>query len=248
MRGPESPPFRLPDLPSPVPPHPADGLLTPERARKYRQVLARRTGRLVIVVEDCHDSHNATAIVRTCDAFGVQRVCVVTTTNSFKLNPRICQGSQYYVDLDVFPHIDACYARLRADGFRILVTDLAQDAVVGPEALLPLLRDQPLAIVFGNEGRGVSAAAAAGADGAYLIPMVGFPQSLNLSVSVAITVHHLRHGDLAANRPGDLSPDQQSARYDAWVRRLKGDHVVEQTLGTPSQDRHGEPTDELRAR
>ncbi len=247
MRGPTSPRYRPDDLPSPIPPHPADELLTPERRHKYRQVLARRSRRLVIVVEDCHDPHNATAIVRTCDAFGLQRVCVTTARNSFKLNPKICQGSQFYVTLDVFPDITACYARLRADGYRILVTDLAADAVVGPEALKPLLAEQPLAIVFGNEGSGVTPEAVAAADGAYLIPMVGFPQSLNLSVSVATTVHHLRAEALAGNQPGDLSAAEQTALYDAWVRRLKGDGVVAAWRSRAGVDRDGQAVDEITA-
>ena len=121
------------------------------------------------------------------------------------------------------------------------------DAQVGPQALVPLLDERPLAIVFGNEGDGVSKAANEQADGAYLIPMVGFPQSLNLSVSVAITVHHLRAPMLAANEPGDLSPERQQALYDRWVRRLKGDEAVNAVV-TPGLDRHGEATQELRAR
>ena len=68
-----------------LPPHPLDELLTPERAAKYRAVLARRTRRLVVVIEDCHDPHNATAVVRTADAFGLQEVHVTTARSAFKV-------------------------------------------------------------------------------------------------------------------------------------------------------------------
>ncbi len=238
MRGPTGP-FSQVDLASPVPPHPADHLLTPERARKYRQVLARRSKRLVIVVEDCTDPHNATAIVRTCDAFGLSRVVVTTSRNTFKINPKVSQGSHYYVEVDVFPDITTAYAKLRADGFRILVTDLAADAVVGPDALRPLLAAQPLALVFGSESNGVSPEASAQADGCFLIPMVGFPQSLNLSVSVATTVYTLCGERLAANAPGDLTPAEQIALYDRWLRRHKGD-VVDRVLARDI-DKHGQP-------
>jgi tRNA (guanosine-2'-O-)-methyltransferase len=231
--------LRIPDVPSPVPPHPAEALLTPERARKYRQVLARRTRRLVIVVEDCHDPHNATAIVRTCDAFGLQRVVVTTARSGFKVNPKISQGSHHYVDVDVHADIRSAYAALRADGYRILVTDLAADAVIGPEALVPMLEQQPLALVFGSESDGVSAIASAEADGAFLIPMSGFPQSLNLSVSVAITVHTLRGRALAANQPGDLTAQEQTALFDRWLRQHKGDVV--QRLLARDIDRQGQP-------
>ncbi len=209
-------------LPSPVGEHALDHLLTPERARKYRQVLARRTGRLVVVVEDCYDPHNATAIIRTCDAFGIHRVAVTTGRNAFKVNPKISQGSHFYADLSVYPGIEEAYAALRARGVAIYVADLAAQAVIGPERLRPVLDAQPLALVFGNEGSGVSAAASALGDGHFLIPMVGFPQSLNLSVSVATALYALRSRELLADAPGDLSAEEQCACYDRWVRAHTG--------------------------
>jgi tRNA (guanosine-2'-O-)-methyltransferase len=244
MRGPTGP-FSLPDLPSPIPRHPAEELLTPERAHKYRQVLARRSKRLVIVVEDCHDPHNATAIVRTCDAFGLSRVVVTTANKGFKINPKISQGSHYYVDVEVHHEITAAYAKLRAEGYRILVTDLAADAVIGPDALKPMLAEQPLALVFGNESAGVSKAASEQADGCFLIPMVGFPQSLNLSVSVATTVYTLCGERLAANVPGDLSGPEQTALFDRWLRRHKGE-VVDRVLAR-DLDRFGTPVEVFKA-
>jgi tRNA (guanosine-2'-O-)-methyltransferase len=209
-------------LPSPVAEHALDHLLTGERASKYRQVLARRTGRLTVVVEDCYDPHNATAIIRTCDAFGVHRVVVTTGRNAFKVNPKISQGSHFYADLSVFPAIEEAYAALRARGAAIYVSDLAAQAVVGPERLRPLLAERPLALVFGNEGSGVSPAASALCDGHFLIPMVGFPQSLNLSVSVATALYALRSPELLADAPGDLEPEEQRACYDHWVRAHTG--------------------------
>jgi tRNA (guanosine-2'-O-)-methyltransferase len=209
-------------LPSPVGEHELDRLLTPERARKYRQVLARRTGRLTVVVEDCYDPHNATAIIRTCDAFGVHRVVVTTGRNAFKVNPKISQGSHFYADLAVFPGIEQAYAALRAKGVAIYVSDLAAQAVVGPERLRPQLAERPLALVFGNEGSGVSPRASALADGHFLIPMVGFPQSLNLSVSVATALYALRSQELLADAPGDLSAEEQRACYDRWVKAHTG--------------------------
>ena len=227
------------DLPSPVGPHPVDPLLTPERARRYRQVLARRTGRLVLVVEDCADPHNATAIVRTADAFGLAEVHVTTAANRFKVNRRVSQGSHHYVDLHVHARIEDCYAALRARGFRIMVSDLAAEAVVGPQQLRDQLARQPLALVFGSESTGVSAAATAGADGCFLIPMSGFPQSLNVSVSVAVSVYALRQDALAADEPGDLSAERQCALYDAWVREHKGraaEILMQEELGKKGEE------------
>ena len=234
------------DLPSPVPPHPLDSLVTDKRARKYRQVLARRTERLIIVVEDCFDPHNATAIVRTCDAFGLQRVVVTTGRNHFKVNRKVSQGSHLYMDLQVFPEITAAYASLRAEGYRILVTDLAAGAVQSPDHLRPLLAERPLALVFGNEGSGVTPEASSQADGHFLIPMAGFPQSLNLSVSVAATLWSLRGRELTADQSGDLPAERQVALYDHWIRTHKGD-VADAALrhgaATEEKGKHGEELD-----
>ncbi len=246
MRGPDSVGAAFGgDLPSPIPAHPIDRILTPERARKYRQVLARRTARLAIVVEDCHDPHNATAIIRTCDAFGVHRVFVTTGRNAFKVNRRVSQGSHHYVDLHVHPDIASCYAELRALGYAIFATDLSAGATIGPEHLRERLAAQPLALVFGNETAGVSAAASSQADGHFLIPMAGFPQSLNLSVSVAASVYALRGEALSADLPGDLPAEEQIRCYDAWVMEHKGEAA--QKLMKLEAGRHGEDQDVFRA-
>jgi tRNA (guanosine-2'-O-)-methyltransferase len=245
---PEELPLRAP-LPSPVGEHALDRLLTPERARKYRQVLARRTGRLTVVVEDCFDPHNATAIIRTCDAFGVHRVVVTTGRNAFKVNPKISQGSHFYADLSVFPAIEEAYASLRARGVAIYVSDLAAQTVVGPERLRPQLAAQPLALVFGNEGSGVSPRASALADGHFLIPMVGFAQSLNLSVSVATALYALRSQELLADAPGDLSAAEQCACYDRWVRAHTGSAgaaLLAQAVAARETGKQGEELDVFR--
>ncbi len=233
------------ELPSPVPASPLDSLITAERARLYRQVLARRTSRIAVVVEDCYDPHNATAIIRTCDAFGVQDVHVVTSRNAFKVNSRVSQGSHRYVDLHVHAGIEAGYAALRAAGFRILVSDLTAGAVIGPQQLRPQLIQQPLALVFGNEGSGVSAAATAGADGFFMIPMTGFPQSLNVSVSVAVTLYALRDREVSDDLPGDLPPERQRALFEQWVRELKPAAAAAVMRQIPG--RNGEELDSFRA-
>jgi tRNA (guanosine-2'-O-)-methyltransferase len=206
-------------LPSPVGPHPYDSLLSEGRRDRYRQVLARRTVRLCVVVDNCYDAHNASAVIRTCDAFGVHRVRVITSRNSFKVNRQVAQGAHLYTDLQVYQHVKPLYADLRAQGFSVLVADLGADAVVDPHALAAQAREAPLALVFGNEEGGASPEAIAEADGRFLIPMCGFTQSLNLSVSVAVTLFSLRHRALAEDSPGDMSAEEQAEWYDRWARR-----------------------------
>lgn len=209
-------PFRR-HIPSPVGPHPLDDLLTEARRDRYRQVLARRCTSLAVVLEDCWDPHNATAVIRTCEAFGLHAVHIVTGGSSFRINRRVSQGGHLYTDIHLYGGIEAAFAVLRSRNFRIFVSDLAADAVTDPHELP--WPEEPTALVFGNEEKGLSPRALELADRRFFIPMGGFTQSLNLSVSVAVSLYSLRHADLAADRPGDMSPEEQIYWYDLWVRR-----------------------------
>ena len=209
-------------LPSPVGSHPLENSLSEERRERFRQVLARRVTRLTVVLEDCYDPHNATAVMRTCEAFGIHRMHVLTGRNSFRVNRRISQGAHRYVDLVVHKKVDVAFDHLKRKGFRILAAHLDADAVTDPHDLKIQLDSEPLALVFGNEESGVSEEAAKLAHGSFLIPMCGFTQSLNLSVSVAVTLFGLRHRAMADNEPGDMSPEEQNLWFDRWVRRQVG--------------------------
>jgi tRNA (guanosine-2'-O-)-methyltransferase len=238
------------ELPSPVPVHPLDARVTANRARTYRQVLARRCARIAVVIEDCFDPHNATAIVRTCDACGLHRIVVTTAKNGFRVNGKVSQGVHRYLDLQVVPDIDAAAALLKPQGYRFWVTDLAAGAAVGPQTLLPEVERGPIAIVFGNEGHGISDRARALADGCFLLPMAGFSQSLNLSVSAAMTLQALRGAAVATDGPGDLSAAEQTATYDRWIRaycREGEGEPVEGPIARPAKDRYGAPVEEFRA-
>ena len=239
------------DLPSPIPDHPGDKLITPERQYLWRQVLARRCSDLVLVIENCSDPHNATAAMRTCDTYGVMRVFVTTDRSSFKINRRMSQGAHKYIDLQVRSDISEVYQQLRAEGYSIYATDLQADSVSGPQALRHEMQDgKKLAVVFGSEGFGLSGEAVDGADGHFLIPMVGVSQSLNLSVSVATTLYALRGDDLAADRPGGMPDEEQQAYYDAWLRAQKGeavDRAVASWAAKEGTDRKGELLDEYTA-
>jgi tRNA (guanosine-2'-O-)-methyltransferase len=213
----------LPELPSPVPEHVLDAQITAERARRYRQVLLRRTDRIVVVIEDCHDPHNATAVTRTCDAFGISRLHVVTADSPYKVNRRVSGGSHHHLDIRPHASIDEAYASLREEGFAIAVATLADNALTDPRLLTTSLETKPLALVFGNEHAGASEKACEQADFRFQIPMVGFAQSLNVSVAVAITLYTLREQALATIAPGDLSAAEQQRLYDEWIRRHRGE-------------------------
>ena len=206
-------------LHSEVAPHALDLTISARRAERFRQVLARRTVQITVVVDDCFDPHNATAVLRTCEAFGLDEIHVVTPRNRFAVNRKISQGAHLYTTVATYESIEGAYATLRESGFRIVVASLAADSVTDPHDLSADLESSPLALVFGNEESGVSEEGLEQADGYFLVPMSGFTQSLNLSVTVGITLFSIRHIALSADLPGDMPVSTQRSRYDSWITR-----------------------------
>lgn len=167
--------------------------------------LGRRLGSVVAVAESVRRRHNASAILRTCEAFGVHEVHLVT--EGFRPSPGAARGAERWVHKRRFDTTEESFADLRARGFRVCVADLLPGALT-PESV-PV--DGPIAIVFGSEMRGVSPYAKQHADGAVMIPMAGLTGSLNVSVSAAILLRALTERRRALlGRPGDLDPAEQA--------------------------------------
>ena len=188
------------------------------RAERFRGVLARRQPDLTVVLENIHDPHNVSAILRSCDAVGVLRVELLYTTEKF---PRIGRKSSSSANkwLDRRPHrsVDACYEALRGEGFRICATHLGGASV----SLYALNLTSPVALVFGNEHRGVSDEAAAKADLRFHIPMMGMIQSLNVSVAAAVSLYETLRQRLAAGGYADpsLPPVELDRLFTDWIQR-----------------------------
>ena len=251
MRGVESTEFQK-ILESPIPPHPLDEHLTPRRQQRFRQVLARRSTRIAVLVEECHDPHNATAVLRTCDALGLMRVHVVTKRNAFKVNYRVSQGSHLYLDLRVHPDAASAVAALHQDGYKVIATDLSSDAVQGPGNLSRRYPTERIAIAFGNEGHGITDELRALADGFLCLPMAGFTQSLNLSVTAAVILSRLREEALETDAPGDMDAATQTKWYDRWIRRARSlppsqEEPQRDENATPGFDWQGKEVDTYRA-
>ena len=178
-------------------------LLTDERRARIDAVLAGRTRAVTVVLDGLIDPHNVSAVLRSADAFGVQRVHLVEGDTRMRVARRITQGCERWLEVMHHPSITACLRWLHEHGYRVLVA--SADGETTPEALPDVPR---LAIVFGNEHAGASHAAREGADGTYAIPMRGFVDSLNVSVAAAITLQQAMRG-----REGDLDAhDRQQLR------------------------------------
>lgn len=169
-------------------------LVTPARLARMEAVIAHRTRSLVPVLEDLADPHNGAAVLRSADAFGCHEVHVIEDRHPFAVSHRVTRGTHRWLELVRHRSTEACLTELAARGYRVFVA--AMDGALTPE---DLAREPKAAVVFGNEHKGASEAVRRAAAGTYAIPMVGFVESLNVSVASAITLYVAsrgRHGDL----------------------------------------------------
>ena len=132
------------------------------------------------------DAHNSSAVLRSADAFGLQTVHVIVGEHGFKASRGISKGTQRWLDVIRYQSATACARRLKRNGYSIYVAAMGADA-----QLEDLCAMERLAVVFGNEHRGVSQEMQTLADGTFSIPMRGFVESLNISVAAAITMQTL---------------------------------------------------------
>lgn len=196
-------------------------ILTPERMVTFDQVLAKRTRRLSVVVEDIYQPHNASAVLRSCDCFGVQNVHILEYQNEYELNPNVSLGSSKWLTLhhhresDGIDPITECFDQLRASGHRILATTPHTDDTTLEDVDV----SQPIALVFGNEGRGISDRVKAEADGFVKIPMHGFTESFNISVSAALCLYTLTQKIRQGAEPWQLSAEEQDILRLDWTRK-----------------------------
>ena len=159
---------------------------TPERIAKVERVLARRQADLRVILEGVTIAHNASAVMRTCDAAGVLYLDLIAPNPELlRPNKAISTRADKWLEIGVHPTPVDCLEPLQRAGFEIVATRLAEDAV--PYTDVDFAR--PVALVFGSEGEGISADCLAYADRVVRIPMRGMVQSLNLSVSVGIVLH-----------------------------------------------------------
>jgi tRNA (guanosine-2'-O-)-methyltransferase len=161
--------------------------MTPERTEKLTRVLSHRQSDLTVVLENVFDPHNISAVMRTCDAVGVQEIFILNTKipRHKKFGARSSSSAAKWLTVHQFEDTEACFSEIKLRYERILTTHLGESSV----GLYQLDLTRPTALVFGNEHSGVSEEIRALADGNFLIPQVGIIQSLNISVACAVTLY-----------------------------------------------------------
>jgi tRNA (guanosine-2'-O-)-methyltransferase len=194
------------------------------------KVLDQRTRYVTVVLEDIFQSQNASAVVRTCECMGLQDIHIIENTAKYHFNVRVLKGADKWIDLHRYReknvnNTEVCFNNLRAQGYTILVADPAEDGVAVNEINIS---EKKLAIVFGNELRGASAYALNNCDRKIKIPMYGFTESLNISVSVAICLNTVLPGLRASLNDIGLTEDEKDFIRLNWFRKMvKRSDIVE---------------------
>ncbi|CAN5566754.1 RNA methyltransferase [soil metagenome] len=188
-------------------------------------VLARRQPDVSIVLEDIHDPHNVSAVLRSCDATGVSNVHLVYDVDEPpELSTGVAAGTQRWLSVEHAPEIASCYDALREKHQTIYATTLAGEA----RDLYELDLTQSCAFVFGNENRGLSASAIELADASVRIPMMGMAESLNISVACAVTLFEMMRQRRAAGMFDQPANDarQLLATLEQWLERDERDPSI----------------------
>lgn len=172
--------------------------MTPERRDKLLKVLSKRQPDLTVVLENVFDPHNISAVMRTCDAVGIQEVFILNTKipRHKKWGAKSSSSAAKWLTVHQFENASECFSSLRKRYSKILTTHLSSGAI----GLHEINMTEPIALVFGNEHSGVSDDIRALADGNFIIPQVGIIQSLNISVACAVTLYEaFRQKNLAGH-------------------------------------------------
>ena len=192
--------------------------MTPEREQRITSVLDKRQGDLIIVLENVFDPHNISAVMRTCDAVGVQDVYVLNTRipRHKKWGAKSSSSAAGWLTVHQYADAKECFNHLRSRVDHIFTTHLSTDAV----SLYDMDLTGKVALVFGNEHSGVSEEILAMADGNFIIPQVGIIRSLNISVACAVTLYEaFRQKSVAGhyNRQG-LPEGRYNELLKEWSR------------------------------
>jgi len=165
--------------------------ISPNRKERFDEVMAQRINHLQIVVEDLYQAHNASAVLRSCDCFGVQYVHFIENKNAMKVSSDIALGAEGWVSIKKHNGAEnntrACLQKLKDEGFRIIATTPHKNDVTIDQ--LPV--DKKMVLVFGTEKDGISKDVMEMADEFVKIPMYGFTESFNISVSAALCMYEL---------------------------------------------------------
>jgi tRNA (guanosine-2'-O-)-methyltransferase len=197
--------------------------MTEERRQKFEKVLARRQNDLTVVLENVIDPHNISAVMRSCDAVGIQEIYVLNTKipRHKKWGFHSSRSAAKWITVHQFEDVVVCFNAIRKNYSSIFTTCLTTNSI----SLYSMDLTSSMALVFGNEQYGVSDEINAMADGSFVIPQVGMIQSLNISVACAVTLYEaFRQKHIAGHYKNQNIPQEQYDQlFNQWTLNRKSD-------------------------
>jgi tRNA (guanosine-2'-O-)-methyltransferase len=194
-------------------------IITPNKQEMFDRIAAKRTKHITVVLENVFQEHNASAVLRSCDCFGIQELHVIEKDNQYKIQRDIALGAGRWVDLYNFNqgnHVTQdCIAKLKTNGYKIIAT--APDA---EKTINEIDLNQKMAFVFGTERRGISQEAIELSDELVKIPMYGFTESFNISVSVALVLNTIRTRLENSELNWKLSSEEITELKIKWCKKI----------------------------
>ena len=192
-----------------------EGFLTENRKEGFLRVLQNRTKHFTIAMEDVYQLHNTSAVMRSCEVFGIQELNVIEQKFGKRIDSEIAMGAQKWVDVFRFNSVQGCLDSMREKGYQIIATTPHNDSCLLHEFDIT----KPAALFFGTESEGLSEEVLQQADGFLKIPMVGYTESLNISVSAAIIIQDITNRLRQSNLNWKLSEDEMLEKRLDWARK-----------------------------
>ncbi|WP_335966541.1 RNA methyltransferase [Galbibacter sp. PAP.153] len=192
-----------------------EGFITSARKERIQEILLGRTKHFTVVIEDVYQLHNTSAVIRSCDAFGIQQAHVIEEQYGKRLDKNIAMGSQKWVDVYCYANTQDCIGAIKAQGYQIIATTPHNNACMLEDFAI----DKKSALFFGTEKSGLTPAIMQQADGYLKIPMHGFAESLNISVSVAIILQHLCARLRKSNIEWQLTDGEMLEKRIDWSKK-----------------------------
>ncbi len=195
-------------------------VINEQRQLLLQQILAQRTRYITVVLEDIYQPQNASAVIRTAECLGLQELHIIENKHEYQLNRKVVQGASKWMEINRHKeknkdNTSSCLQKLKDRDYKIVAMTLNEDSV----DLDSLRLDKKLALCFGSEEPGLTQTAHELADEYIKIPMCGFTQSFNLSVSAGISLHHLTKKMHDSKITWQLSEDDKTNLYIDWLSK-----------------------------
>ncbi|MCK4920388.1 MAG: RNA methyltransferase [Bacteroidales bacterium] len=206
-----------------------EGFITKKRSELFDNILQNRTRYVTVILEDIYQSHNASAVLRSCDCFGIQDVHIIENRNEYELSSEVTMGSDKWLNLFKYNNEKNNTLKtvnyLKESGYRIIATTPNRQDVLLPD--FDISRGK-FALLFGTELNGLSSVAMDHADEFLRIPMYGFTESFNISVSVAIVLQTLVNSLRSSDIDWSLNNNEKDAIKLDWLRKtIKSVELIE---------------------